>query len=106
MDRGDSNETPKLLKSVSRDAGRHFFDAPARMNLDDCILRLKHLAGLEIISLTPSELGHWLSFRFEGHAFSANDPFGEVWFFAEDPETPDALLQKIALCVVTTTKPS
>lgn len=106
MGEGDSHETPKLLKSVSRDAGRHFFDAPAAMSLDDCMLRLQTLAGLEIISLTPSELGHWLAFTFEGHAFSANDPFGEVWFFAQDPETPESLLQKIALCVVTATKPS
>ena len=106
MGEGSDREPPKLLKSVSSDGGRHFFDAPAAMSMDECILRLSTLESLSIVSLTPSELGHWLSFRFEGHAFAANDPFGEVWFFAEDPETPEAILQKIALCVVTPPNPS
>ena len=106
MSRGASDEPPKLLKSVSHDAVRHFFDAPATMSLDACMLRLSQMDGLSITSLTPSELGHWLSFTCEGYGFAANDPFGEVWFFAEDPETPDALLQKIALCVVTPPNPS
>ncbi|MEP0314055.1 MAG: hypothetical protein ABJL57_13805 [Hyphomonas sp.] len=106
MGEGSDIEPPKLLKSISYDAGRHFFDAPAAMSLDDCILRLSTLEGLNIVSLTPSELGHWFSFQLEEHAFSANDPFGEVWFFAEDPETPEPILQKIALCVVTPPNPS
>ena len=106
MGRGSDIEPPKLLKSLSHDAGRHFFDAPAATSMDECMLRLNFLDGANIVSLTPSELGHWLSFEFEGHAFSANDPFGEVWFFAEDPATPEPILQKIALCVVTPPNPA
>jgi hypothetical protein len=106
MGEGSDIEPPKLLKSLTHDAGRHFFDAPPAMSMDACILRLTSLDGLSIVSLTPSEIGHWLSFHLEGHSFSANDPFGEVWFFAEDPETPEQILQKIALCVVTPPNPS
>ena len=45
MSRGASDEPPKLLKSVSHDAGRHFFDAPATMSLDACMLRLSSSSG-------------------------------------------------------------
>ena len=48
MSRGASDEPPKLLKSVSHDAGRHFFDAPATMSLDACMLRLSQMDGLSI----------------------------------------------------------
>lgn len=106
MAKGSHTEPSKLLKSLSNDAGRHFFDAPAGMSMDACILRLVSLDDLTIVSLTPSELGDWLSFELDGHSFSANDPFGEVWFFAENPETPEPILQKIALCVVTPPNPA
>ena len=69
-------------------------------------MRLNTLDRLDIVSLVLSRLGNWLTFRLEEHAFSANDPFGEVWFYADDPETPEAVLEKIALCVVGPTKPS
>lgn len=106
MAKGSDDGPPRLIKSVVDDSGLHFFDAPINMSMEDCILRLNTLAGIHIVSLVPSRLGNWLSFELEGHLFSANNPFGEVWFFADDPETPEPILEKIALCIVAPTKPS
>ncbi|KCZ53743.1 hypothetical protein HY29_16175 [Hyphomonas beringensis] len=106
MGGGSDHEPQKLLKSVVNDAGRHFFDAPAALSMDECVIRLGLLEGVNVVSMMPAEIGQWLVFQFEGYAFSASNPFGEVWFFADDPETPDGILQKIALCVVGPTKAS
>jgi hypothetical protein len=103
---GSDETPPRLLKSVVTDSGRHFFDAPPAMTMKDCALRLTGLDGAEIVSLVPAEAGEWLTFRFEGREFAAADPLGEVWFYAEDPETPDGILQKIALWIVARPKPS
>ena len=71
------------------------------MSMDDCVIRLMALAGIAIVSLVPAEIGQWLIFRLDGYSFTASDPLGEVWFYADDPETPEAILQKIALHIVT-----
>jgi len=104
---GPDDEPPKLIRSVATDAGRHFFDAPPEMSMADCVVRLGQMEGAEIVSLMPADIGEWLVFRVEGYRFSASDPVGgEVWFHADDPATPEALLQKIAMWVVAPTNPS
>ena len=97
---------PRLLKSVVTDSGRHFFDAPVGMSIEACALRVQALDGAEMISLVPAEIGQWLTFQVEGWRFSASDPVGEVWFYADDPATPEAILQKIALWMVAPINPS
>ena len=105
MEQGpEDGGSSKLRKSVVSHTGRHFFDAPATLTIDDCVVRLTTLEGIDVVSLMPAELGHWLVFRLEGYSFSASNPLGEVWFYADDPATPEAVLQKIALCIVGPTK--
>lgn len=98
---GSPDEPPKLIKSIATDSGRHFFDAPAHMTINQCVLHLTGMAGIDIVSLVPAEIGHWLIFRLDGYTFTASDPLREVWFYADDPETPEDILQKIALFMVT-----
>ncbi|MEH6810812.1 MAG: hypothetical protein V7651_18325 [Hyphomonas oceanitis] len=98
---GSSDEPPKLIKSTVTDTGRHFFDAPTQMSMDDCVIRLIAMDGIDIASLVPAEIGQWLVFQLDGYSFTASDPLREVWFYADDPETPEAILQKIALHIVT-----
>jgi hypothetical protein len=57
-----------------------------------------HAASLQGAELTgfidPGFAEVWIDFRYRGHRFSINAQLGEYWFFADDPDCPDAILHE------------
>ena len=37
----------------------------------------------------------WIDFSFAGYTFSINDQFGDYWFFVDNPNCPDEILQAV-----------
>jgi hypothetical protein len=83
---------PDIFNLPAQDGARWFCDFGAGFDFADLIARLAALPGAEVIEMLSGHDGSWVGFAWQGFRFSANDPFGEVWLYAEDPATPDHVL--------------
>lgn len=86
----------ELLNIVMNDGSRHFGDIPA---LVDWHTLRHHIAQLEGAAVTGFVTDHvteaWIDFTYRGHRFSANDQFGDYWFFVDDRNCPDDTLIEV-----------
>lgn len=77
------------------DGSRDFLSLPVRrtpQQLKNSLKGLRHVRG---VKLAQDVVESWLSFSWHGWEIAINDPFGEYWFFAENPETPEPILEEI-----------
>lgn len=92
-----AKEDMQLLGEKTQGGSRHFLllsvgkVSPLRM-----LWRVFTLRGAYPTAYVPSLAESWIEFRFRGHQFSINDQFGDYWFFVEDPQCPDAVLEAVA----------
>lgn len=78
------------------DGSRHFYGHPTIFSWDVLIEHLEKLEGFKVTNIVSDFITEtWLDFTFQEKEFSINDQCGEFWFFAEDPNCPEEILQTI-----------
>ena len=86
----------ELLNVIMNDGSRQFGELPQTVlwyELRDHIARLDGAAVTGLVTDHVTEA--WIDFNYRGHQFTINDQFGEYWFFVEDRECPDDILESI-----------
>jgi len=85
-----------LLNIIMHDGARQFGDLPQSANWYK--LR-RHIGKLDGASVTEFITNHiteaWIDFSFRGYQFTVNNQLGGYWFFANDPQAPDEILETI-----------
>ena len=91
----------KLANMIMHDGSRYFGDLPQTANWYDVRDHIAKLQGATITGFICDDvLEAWIDFTYRGHQFSVNDQYGDYWFFVDDPECPDDVLQAVlAHCV-------
>ena len=85
-----------LLDHRAQDGSRCFGAIPQTVPLQRLRWHLAAIPGLTFGTVVPNdEVDAWMEFTFAGHRFTVHDPYGEYWFFVEDPEAPDLLLRML-----------
>ncbi|WP_299205939.1 hypothetical protein [uncultured Tateyamaria sp.] len=84
-----------LLNETMHDGSRHFLFFPQKyqpIRLWFSVVWLAHAFPTKFI---PSLDETWFDFTHMKRSFSVSNPHGDYWFFANDPNTPDAQLEEI-----------
>jgi hypothetical protein len=85
-----------LLNSVMKDGSRHFLCLPETYPWEPFRNHITKLSGATVTGFVTDQVVElWIDFSFKGQTFSVNNQFGEYWFFAADPNCPDAILETI-----------
>jgi hypothetical protein len=81
---------------IMNDGSRHFGVLPQTAlwyALRDYMSRLDGVTITDFITDGITEA--WIDFNYEGQHFSVNDQFGEYWFFVDNPNCPDEVLEEV-----------
>jgi len=85
-----------LLNDRMYDGSRHFSMLPQTVLWDQVRNHITSLPGATVTSFVCDGITEaWIDFTFQGHSFSINDQLGDYWFFVQDPECPDPVLQEV-----------
>ena len=85
-----------LMNTIMRDGSRHFLTLRETARPADIRARLESIPGVRVCQLSSIGFDLWVSFQCMGWRFSINNPFGELWFFANDPTCPEDILRCLA----------
>ena len=86
----------RLLNIIMRDGSRYFGDLPASVLWYEARDHVEKLEGANLTGFITDHITEaWIDFPFSGHKFSINDQFGDYWFFVDDPNAPDEILEKV-----------
>jgi hypothetical protein len=84
------------LNITMNDGSRHFGDLPQTVLWHDLRDHIERLEGAAITDfVTDNVTEAWIDFTYRGYKFSANDQFGDYWFFVDDPKCPDDILEAV-----------
>lgn len=86
----------KLINDIMHDGSRLFILIPQERDPIAVVWTILRLKGAWPTFVLPSLDQWWIDFRFRGHRFTINDQFGDYWFFAQDPNCPEVILQEVA----------
>ncbi len=79
-----------------RDGSRHFASLHETASWHALRAHVEKLEGVSDTNVVTDEVTEaWIDFRYRGHAFSANNQFGDYWFFVEDPACPFEVLEAV-----------
>ena len=85
-----------LLYVTMADGSRHFASFPEKRSWRALQRHVAQLPGATLgDSITDGITEAWVDFRFQGHDFTINNPFGEYWFFVRDPSCAEAILHRV-----------
>ena len=77
------------------DGSRHYASLPQLLSFNQLRAHLKRQPGVLITGYITDEVTEvWIDFSYSGHNFTVNNQFGEYWLFAQDPTTPDDVLER------------
>jgi hypothetical protein len=83
-----------LMNTIMRDGSRHFLTLRETCRACDVRARLELAGGIRVCQLSHGGGFQWrMWFQCLGWRFSVTNPFGELWFFVEDPGCPDDVLR-------------
>jgi hypothetical protein len=86
----------KLLTIEMNDGSRRFGELPQTVLWHRLRRHIEELEGAEITGfITDNVTEAWIDFSYRGHRFSVNDQFGAYWFFVDDPQCPDEILEAV-----------
>ncbi|HEV8370829.1 MAG TPA: hypothetical protein VGQ39_22970 [Pyrinomonadaceae bacterium] len=86
----------KLLNITMHDGSRHFGDLPQAVSWYVLRDHISDLNGALVTNFITDDITEaWIDFTFAGHRFSVNDQFGNYWFFVDNPNCPDDILQTV-----------
>src|SRR5688572_32463963 len=93
----------KLLDLRNRDGSRHFASFPRRVSATTLRAHLGRLEGVTVGELLTDRLTEdWLDFTYDDYGFTVNAQFGpgsgepRYWFFVDQPDAPEEVLQRVA----------
>lgn len=82
-----------LMDIRMRDGSRHFLVLRETLSAPEIGMRLEAIPGIRICDVVEGGFEWWMTFQCMGWRFSINNPFGELWVFAENPDCPDDILR-------------
>jgi hypothetical protein len=86
----------KLFNITMNDGSRHFGDLPESLGWYQLRKHIEHLDGAQVTDFITDNITEvWIDFAYRGHQFSINNQFGEYWFFVENPQCSDEVLQAV-----------
>lgn len=75
-----------LLNETMSDSSRLFLQ----------LRQIVRLGGILTAFVSDEITGEtWIDFGYKGWKFSIHNPYGEYWFFGENSECPEAILQSM-----------
>ena len=91
-----------MLNLIMNDGSRHFGDLPQTASWYELRDHIATLDGAEVTGfITDHVTEAWIDFDYAGHHFEVNDQYGDYWFFVDDPECPDEILERVlAYCAI------
>ncbi|WP_299935237.1 hypothetical protein [uncultured Pelagimonas sp.] len=84
-----------LINLTMHDGSRHFLGLPAVYPPRFLWRSLSKLENATRGDFLGDMIETWFDFSYQGYAFSVHETYGEFWFFANDPDTPDPVLHDI-----------
>lgn len=85
--------TAPLMNIIMKDGSRHFLTLRETARAGDIRAKLETIAGIRVCQLSTGGFEWWMSFQCMGWRFAVNNPFGELWFFANDAACPEDVLR-------------
>ena len=85
--------TAPLMNIIMKDGSRHFLTLRETARAGDIRAKLETIAGIRVCQLSTGGFEWWMSFQCMGWCFAINNPFGELWFFANDAACPEDVLR-------------
>lgn len=83
----------QITTTLMKDGSRHFLSLPESCSAKTLRTHLENIPGVRVCDVTQGGFQWWMSFQCLGWRFSINNPFGEFWFFVEDPCCPEEILR-------------
>ena len=78
------------------DGSRHFYAHPTVISWDDLLDHLENLDELEITGIVSDDvIETWVDFTYRTYEFSINNQNGDFWFFSENLNCPEKVLEEI-----------
>jgi len=85
-----------LLTIIMNDGSRHFGDLPQTVSWYEMRDHITRLDGAKLTGFITDDITEaWIDFSYCGYKFSVNDQFGEYWFFVDNPNCPDEILEAV-----------
>ena len=79
-----------------KDGSRQFGGLPQTILWHDLRDHIASLDGAKVTGfITDNITEAWIDFTYREQRFSVNDQFGEYWFFVENPNCPDEILEAV-----------
>tara|TARA_R100000750_G_scaffold30078_2_gene19015 strand:- start:2771 stop:3142 length:372 start_codon:yes stop_codon:yes gene_type:complete len=92
---GQMDPDTSLTDFRMRDGSRNFLTLPILKSPGQLWRSLRRLKHVKRKANVQSVTDAWITFSWRGWEIAIHDPYGEYWFFAEDPQTPDDVLEEI-----------
>ena len=78
------------------DGSRQFGDLPHTVSWYKLRNHIEKLRGAVITGFLTDDITEaWIDFSYSSHSFSLNNQLGDYWFFVDNPQCPDDVLQKV-----------
>ncbi len=85
-----------LLNETMSDGSHLFLQLPQTYPPLSLLRKIVHFGGMPTDFVSDWVTGEtWIDFCYKGWKFSIHNPYGEYWFFAENSECPEAILQSM-----------
>ena len=85
-----------LLNETMSDGSRLFLQLPQTCPPSNLLRQIVRLGGIPTAFVSNEITGEtWIDFCYKGWKFSIHNPYDEYWFFAENSECPEAILQSM-----------
>jgi len=86
----------KLINITMNDGSRHFGDLPESIGWHKLRNHIKLLEGAQITGFVTDNITEvWIDFTYRGHQFSINNQFGNYWFFVDNPQCSEEILEAV-----------
>lgn len=85
-----------LLNIAAHDGSRLFGELPETVSFDRLRGHLETLPGTRVTDVLTDHITEvWIDFSFRGHHFTVNNQYGDYWFFVQEPQAPDVILEAV-----------
>jgi len=86
----------KIYSMIMYDGSRHFASVPETIGWGTLCDHIVLLPGTELSGFVSDGVTEaWIDFTYRGHKFSVNNQFGDYWFFVEDVDCPEEILEEV-----------
>jgi hypothetical protein len=78
------------------DGSRNFAGLPQTLDWYPVRDHVSAFPGAELTGFLCDHVTEaWIDFTYRGHRFSINDQYGDYWFFVDDPECDEQILDEV-----------